>query len=472
MSRLSRLWPSRLWPSRSWPLRLWPQTLAGQLIALLLIALIGSQLLTGLLFLDERRDALLGAQRDHVLARTATVVRLLEATAPADRPAMLAAAASRELRFALRPDARGGDMHGHEAEEGHGPSRADEMGRIERRLAGHLERLLEGTRAGPPLVELGRLDDPDRLGLVLSVPLADGTWLRAVTQGPAAGHALPVPALVALLLSAAGIVLVVAVTVRRVTRPLRRLADAAEAFGRGEAGSPLEVEGPLEARRTIAAFNEMRARVRRFLDDRVAMLAAISHDLRTPITALRLRAELVDDAETREKMLATLEELQRMVEATLHFARAEAAAEPTRRIDLAALVEALVEDFAETGRPVRYAGPESLAAELRPDALRRLLRNLIDNALTYGGAADVGLAATETGLEICVDDRGPGIPPEQRERVFDPFARLESSRSRETGGVGLGLSIARSLARSHGGDVTLHTAPGGGLRAKVTLPRG
>lgn len=445
-------------------LRPWPQSLAGQLVALLLLALVGSQLVAGLLFLGERRDALLAAQRDHILVRTATAARLLEASEPQRYAEVLAAASSRELRFALAP-ARPGEM-------GHGDTGHGEMGRLERRLAGELAGLLQGTPAGPPRVELRPLGAPPRLGLRLAVPLEGVGWLTAETQGPLRPRGLAAPAVVALLVSALAVVLVTVVTVRRVTRPLRRLADAAESFGRGEAGAPLEVEGPAEARRTIAAFNQMRARVRRFLDDRVALLAAISHDLRTPITALRLRAELVDDAETREKMLATLEELQRMVEATLHFARAEAAAEPTRRTDLAALVEALVADFAETGRPVTYAGPDSLTAELRPDAVRRLLRNLIDNALTYGREAAVTLATAAGGVEVCIDDRGPGIPPEQRERVFDPFARLESSRSRETGGVGLGLSIARSLARSHGGDVTLHTAPGGGLRAKVTLPLG
>ena len=450
--------------------KLWPGSLAGQLIALLLIALVGSQLLAGLLFFGERRDALLAMQRDHVLARTASVVRLLAATAPDRADEVLAASSSRLLRFRLSrepaPEASG--------DEGRIGGRIE--GRIERRLAADLAGYLEGTGAGMPRVGLTRLEGQGRharLGLTLAVPLGpepEALWLTARTVAPLRPVGWAWPAVAALAASATAISLIVIFMVRRVTRPLRRLADAAEAFGRGEPGAPLEVQGPVEARRSVAAFNEMRGRIRRFVDDRMSLLAAISHDLRTPITALRLRAELIEETETREKMLETLEELQRMVEATLSFAREESAAEPTRRVDVAALIEALVADFAELGRPVSYRGPESLIAELRPDALRRALRNLIDNALTYGAKAETALVQSEQGLEICIDDAGPGIPPEQRERVFDPFRRLETSRSRETGGVGLGLSIARSIARGHGGDLTLQTAPGGGLRAVLSLP--
>ncbi len=477
-------------------LRPWPRSLAGQLIALLLLALIASHLIAGALFVGERRDALLAAQREQVLARTATAVRLLAATPPAQARRLLRAASSPELRFRVTPRP---------------PVPAAAMdSRLERRLAAALAARLAGSGAGAPRVALGRLPHhegmpgdmsggmpggmrgrmpergPERgpgpgwhgaFGLTLAVPLdaasgEAGLWLEARTLAPLRAPGWAGPAVVALAVSALAISLVVVLTVRRVTRPLRGLADAAEAFGRGEPGAPLAVAGPAEARRTIAAFNEMRARIRRFVDDRLRLLAAISHDLRTPITALRLRAELVEDEETRARMLETLEELQRMVEATLRFAREESASEPTRRVDLAALVESLVADFAELGRPVRYQGPESLPASLRPDALRRALRNLIDNALTYGAAAEVRLAPGPAGVEICVDDRGPGIPPEARERVFDPFQRLEDSRSRETGGVGLGLSIARSIARGHGGDLTLHDAPGGGLRARLWLPAG
>ncbi|WP_119167256.1 sensor histidine kinase [Algihabitans albus] len=443
--------------------KLWPESLAGQLIALLLVALVGSQLLAGLLFFGERRDALLAVQRDHTLARTASVVRLLAATPPDQAQRVLEASSSRLLRFRLS--------------QGPVPEAGRRQGRIERRLAADLAGYLEGTGAGAPRIGLTRLNGHGhyaRFGLTLAVPLgpeSEAPWLAASTVAPLRPAGWAWPAVAALMVSAATISLVVVLMVRRVTRPLRRLADAAEAFGRGEPGAPLEVEGPVEARRTVAAFNEMRARIRRFVDDRLRLLAAVSHDLRTPITALRLRAELIEETETREKMLETLEELQRMVEATLSFAREESTREPTRRVDLAALVEALVADFAELGRPVSYRGPESLTAELRPDALRRALRNLVDNALTYGETAEVTLVRTEEGTEIHVDDSGPGIPPEQRERVFEPFQRLESSRSRETGGVGLGLAIARSVVRGHGGDLTLHTAPGGGLRATLSLPK-
>ena len=349
--------------------KLWPGSLAGQLIALLLIALVGSQLLAGLLFFGERRDALLAMQRDHVLARTASVVRLLATTAPDRADEVLAASSSRLLRFRLSrepaPEASG--------DEGRIGGRIE--GRIERRLAADLAGYLEGTGAGMPRVALTRLEGQGRharLGLTLAVPLGpepEALWLAARTVAPLRPVGWAWPAVAALAASATAISLIVIFMVRRVTRPLRRLAEAAEAFGRGEPGAPLEVQGPVEARRSVTAFNEMRGRIRRFVDDRMSLLAAISHDLRTPITALRLRAELIEETETREKMLETLAELQRMVEATLSFAREESTAEPTRRVDVAALIEALVADFAElgaAGKLPRAREPDCGAAARRP----------------------------------------------------------------------------------------------------------
>jgi signal transduction histidine kinase len=200
------------------------------------------------------------------------------------------------------------------------------------------------------------------------------------------------------------------------------------------------------------------------------MLAAISHDLRTPLTSLRLRAEFVTDEETREKLLGTIEEMQAMTEATLVFAREEATGEPTRTVDLAALLESLCADLADLGWSVSFAEAEPMAYRCRADALRRALRNLIENAVRYGGQARVALGASADGIEITIDDDGPGIPPQDLERVFQPFVRLELSRNRSTGGVGLGLAIARGIIRAHGGDILLANRPHG-LRALLRLPR-
>ncbi|MBN9009336.1 MAG: HAMP domain-containing protein [Rhizobiales bacterium] len=259
---------------------------------------------------------------------------------------------------------------------------------------------------------------------------------------------------------------------RRVTRPLKALAASAEAFGRGDAVAPLPESGPDEARRLIHAFNQMQERLSRFVTDRTRMLAAIGHDLRTPITSLKLRAEMVDDEETRQKMRATLDEMQHMTEATLAFARDDAGAEPSRAVDLAALIESAVDDLAEMGKPVSFADAGRLVYSCRPTALKRAIGNLIENAIQYGERARVRLTAAPSGPVIAVEDDGPGIPAERIDEVFKPFTRLESSRSRETGGSGLGLSIARSIVLAHGGTLALRNREDGGLAAEIRLPPG
>ncbi|HIC80537.1 MAG TPA: HAMP domain-containing protein, partial [Kiloniellaceae bacterium] len=258
-----------------------------------------------------------------------------------------------------------------------------------------------------------------------------------------------------------------------ITRPLRALSGAAERLGRGENLEPLAETGPEDVRRTTRAFNAMQERLTRFVRDRTRMLAAISHDLRTPITALRLRAEFVEDAETRQKILETLEEMSGMIEAVIGFARDEATAEATRRVDLVALIQSQIDDLADQGEKVTFqtAGIEgTLSYDCRPTALKRLLHNLIGNALRYAGAARVSLIRDDQALSVLVEDEGPGIPAEQLEQVFDPFFRVEGSRSQDTGGVGLGLAIARSIAHAHGGDLVLENRPEGGLCARLTLP--
>jgi signal transduction histidine kinase len=279
------------------------------------------------------------------------------------------------------------------------------------------------------------------------------------------------PSLLSMGVMAVALSLIVIFMVRRITRPMAQLAAAAESVGRGETVAPLGEQGPLDVRQTTRAFNQMHERLQRFVQDRTRMLAAISHDLRTPITSLRLRAEFVEDEETRAKILETLDEMQRMTEATLAFAREEAAREETRTVDLGALLESLCEDLAEMGMDVAFAGADKTPYPCRPLSLKRAVRNLVENAVAYGERARVALERTGDAFEIVIDDDGPGIPEADFERVFAPFVRLEESRSRETGGIGLGMAIARSIARGHGGDITLANRAGGGLRAIIHLPR-
>jgi signal transduction histidine kinase len=227
----------------------------------------------------------------------------------------------------------------------------------------------------------------------------------------------------------------------------------------------------IETRQASHAFNTMQARLRGLIENRTRMLAAISHDLRTPLTLLRLRAENVENLQERDKMLATIAEMDSMVGETLQFARDEATTEIRRPTDIAALVQSLIDDMVEAGLPVKMEPAEPIVYDCRPDALKRAIRNLLDNAVKYGKAASVAIQTTPKTIEIIVDDEGPGIPEQEISRVFDPFYRLEESRSRETGGVGLGLAIAQSIVQAHSGELVLSNRPTAGLRARIALPR-
>lgn len=258
--------------------------------------------------------------------------------------------------------------------------------------------------------------------------------------------------------------------VRRTAAPVGQFALAADRFGTDVNAPPLPEAGSPEVRRAIRAFNRMQERLRRYVDDRTMMMAAISHDLRTALTRLKLRAEFIDDNEQRAKAVNDLDEMQLMIESTLAFARDEAVQEKRSRVDLAALLQSLCADYSDSGRNVRYQGPDRAVFEGRPVALRRAFANLIDNAVRYGDEALVTLAAENGACVVRVEDRGPGIPLALREQVFAPFYRIESSRSRETGGMGLGLAVVRSVVRGHGGDITLGDREGGGLVVRVVLP--
>jgi signal transduction histidine kinase len=300
---------------------------------------------------------------------------------------------------------------------------------------------------------------------LVSVRLSDGSWLnfaaRQVVSEPLWKTHFIAPL-------ATGFLVVVALSVwavRRAALPLGLLAAAAQRLGRDVTVAPLPVAGPREVRAAAQAFNDMQARLRRFVEDRTQMVAAISHDLRTPITRLKLRAEFIDDDEQRIKMLSDLDEMEAMISATLAFARGEAAGESRRPVDLAAMLRDLCGDF-----DANCEAPANLVINAGPTGIKRAFANLLENARKYGGGARVRLTPADGQVTIFIDDDGPGIPSWELERVFSPFYRLETSRNRDTGGTGLGLSVARSAVRAHGGDIVLAKRDGGGLRATVTLP--
>jgi len=441
-------------------MKLWSKTLTGQTISLLLIALLGSQLFSFLIFSDERRSILLDERRKNALARIVPVVRLLEDTPPELHKRILKATRRGWLKFQL-------------AEQSAVKVSADNP------LQRHLIELLD-NKAQQARVQILREEEDKQasrnkrrrrsLSLLVAVSLSSGQWLNVKIYHYSRTKSLISSSLISSLIMVIAVTAIVIFILRRITHPLVALRVAAEKLGRGESTPPLPEIGPADIRQTTHAFNQMNQRLKRFVQDRTRLLAAISHDLRTPITILRLRAEFIDDSETRDKILATLDEMQAMTEAALTFARDAATEEETRRIDLSALVASLCDDLADMGQEVQFIEEQKHPYACRPLSLKRALRNLIENAVRYGKRALVSIEASDTELHINIDDEGSGLHGDDLERVFEPFVRLESSRNRETGGIGLGMSIARSIVRGHGGEVVLKNRVGGGLRVIVTLP--
>ena len=456
-------------------MRLAPRSLAGQLTLLLLLALAAAQGIAVALFAWERIEALRHAHRDDAVQRTATVARLLAGTPPALHESVIAAASTELARFSLT-----------------GEPVVDETGPGERAaaIAGDLSAALgaHATQVRVAPLWTRHMDDDDDWDhdhddddrghghwepdwFTASVALGGGRWLNVAVGPPPGAPAWGVAFVAVFLLSALGIAAVAVVMGRRIAKPMRRLAAAAGRLGRGEAVENLSEAGPAETRETVRAFNLMRERLDRYVHDRTAMLAAVSHDLKTPITSLRLHAEFVEDEETRARILAALDEMQRMTEDALAFIREDMQREETRTVDLHALVDSVAADLAELGHDIAVADTGRILVACRASALRRALRNLLENAAAYGGRAAARIERDDAEVRIVVEDEGPGIPERDLERVFEPFVRLETSRSRETGGSGLGLAIARSIVRGHGGDIRLENRADGGLRATVALPQ-
>ncbi|MGL4240861.1 MAG: ATP-binding protein, partial [Beijerinckiaceae bacterium] len=293
--------------------------------------------------------------------------------------------------------------------------------------------------------------EPYRHMLLISMRLDDQSWVNFST--PRLGTVQPFdPAMLALTVCLAVVIIVIAALLLAwVTRPLRDLAEAAERFSLDGKPDPLDESGPSEVRRAARAFNTMRERIRRLVDDRTQALAAVSHDLRTPITRVRLRSELLDDAQTRDLIDADLLEMEGMIESTLEFLKSGESTEQRRLLDLSSIAKTYVDDARDSGRDIVFSGAESLSVDGQLVALKRAVSNLVGNALKYATVVSVEARRHDGFAELVVRDDGPGIPDDQLESVFDPIVRIETSRSKETGGVGLGLTIARTIARAHRG---------------------
>ncbi len=437
--------------------RLLPDSLAGRTTLVLLVGL--SAFHIGSLWLHERTEhsAAAEARQEQVAERLAAAERALAAQPEAARDATAHALSSPALELHWSPVA------------------ALRNGSADPELEPLRNRLLRLVPE-PGVLRLGYAEEgPVATGhmVIGAMALPDGSWLNFATpvfHGTAATVGAGHSSLLSLSAMALGIILASVLVVRWITRPLRRLAEAADRFGREPDPVPMPEDGPREVRHAARAFNAMQARIHRLVEDRTQALAAVSHDLRTPITRLRLRAGFVEDPEAQARIDADLDEMEAMVAATLAYLRGEQETEAPKLADVAAMLQTLVTDAADAGRRASYDGPAHADLLCRPLALKRALSNLVENALTYGGAARVSLREDAGSLRIAVEDEGPGIPESELQRVFEPFRRLEASRNRATGGVGLGLTIARRAIEAEGGRLVLANRPGGGLTAMVTLP--
>jgi signal transduction histidine kinase len=436
-----------------------PDGLAARFALLLAGALVAINLVAVALLSSERQRLGRALSEGRAIERLALIVPLIEAAAPEDRARIAELAEDRFARVEL------------EAEPIVGAGETDARATLLLRQT--LAALGSGAtevRAAALSAPRGGRDGPpaERLALSVEIAPADGrapAWLNIVarpSRRPPDAERLPL--LLVLLLSLAAVLAVGLLFIRRLTRPLAALAAAARAAGRGDQSARVAETGARELRETARAFNEMQTRIARFDAERTRTLAAVGHDLRTPITSLRIRAEMLDEPD-REPMVRTLDEMTVMADGLVAYARGQGDAEEVVAVDLAALLGRLC---AERGAGFVSTRPATVRG--RPVALARAFGNLVDNALRYGSAARVRVDPVEDDAVVTVDDDGPGIPPERIEAMFEPFVRGEASRSLETGGVGLGLAIARAIIRAHGGDVTLANRDDGGLRARILLP--
>jgi signal transduction histidine kinase len=447
-------------------MRLAPRSLLGQLALLVLAAFLAAQVISIWLFADERGAAIRAAQRFETIERATAVGNALDTAPIASRDSILAAVNSRLVRFSI------GDMPLVEA------GRVDlvlietgeEIRATEITISPHDGRPAESPAASSWLHERMRAAGVAPVEFRISLPLVDGNWLNVSARFQRPDLQAPPALLGATLVSLMLLMAALWYGLGRITRPLRQLASAADRFGIDAPAPDMPRQGPREVQALSDALTRMHARLTAMIGDRTRMLAALGHDLRSPITALRVRAEMVDDDETRERMVVILDEMQEMVESTLAYSRGVSTDQPMERTDLAALVRDLAGELSETGSPIRVDALTPVLADVRRAAMRRALRNLMENAQRYGGQVRVSVGQSEGTACMRIEDAGPGIPAEDLEKVFDPFTRLETSRSRDTGGIGLGLPIARAILRAHGGDVVLTNRREFGLQADISLP--
>lgn len=486
------LYTPKLWPML-WP-RLWPRTLGTQLVLVTVLAVVISNMVVVFWFsLGHQRDNM-AAEQERFIDRAASTAILLSKTPPDVRDTAVRAFSGNFW----------GGLGLHK-----GTIAPQSMSTDEQKLSLHLRAILPAGMASSAAVyfkpPVSLLPPPDTMGphpprpndipgaggppgphpgephiplqesmgrmLYIVIPISPDTQLVAHFFRPPSFFWPPqllLAAIVTILIAS----LAAAYIAQRVTRPLAKLAAAASNAAHGGEAARVPEQGPQDVRRAAAAFNAMNDQVKRTLESQRHLLSAVGHDLRTPITAMRINIEFVEDEELAGRLAKNLDELQALTEAVLSAARGTGG-EKQRQMDITALAESLCADLDDLALPVSWLGGASATLNCRPNEMRRAIRNLIENAVHYGKKAEVSIVSTAQHIEIRVEDEGPGIPPEDRERVFEPFVRLEASRNMATGGVGLGLTLVHAIAQGHGGKIVLAEREDGksGLSARMILPR-
>tara|TARA_R110002049_G_scaffold186056_1_gene354330 strand:- start:282 stop:1649 length:1368 start_codon:yes stop_codon:yes gene_type:complete len=440
-----------------------PRSLFARLMAIWLVGIALVLAASFALFVGERERVGRAALFEGVAQEVATTADVLDHLAPSERAARIEELGRRRLRLSLGPF----PSHARQLDADHPFSRALQEAMPERRASAYLLPRSEHSRG-----DHHRGDA--RFVLLVSVRLADGAPLNVYMPGipPQPEFRAPAPArlLAALVALVGGVLALSWIAVRLATRPLRTMAEAANRLGDDpERAAPLPTGGPTEVGAAATAFNRMQQRVREHIRERTRILAAISHDLQTPVTRLRLRAEQIDDVALRQRFNADLDAMQTLIREGLDFARSRDDATPLQPVDIDGLLDAITEDAREMGWQVAVSGRAGRPCPARPPTLRRALWNIVENGIKFGERVEIIVHAARERIVLEIRDHGPGMAEDDLEKVFEPFCRTESSRNRDTGGTGLGLAIARNLLRTQGGEVRLSNHPDGGLIARVTL---
>jgi signal transduction histidine kinase len=405
-------------------------------------------------------------EQSSLLNEAAEIVRMIEAAPPPMRQALAAAAGTNVFHA-------GWYAVGSRASASlEAAPRSDEEG-TQKRISARVQRaavVLRPERAGsvPP----GIVYDRTRplVPYMLAVQLNDGSWLVFSVMQRTWGMPWADRWVTWLCFLAVSITVVTVFAARQFSKPIERLAAAVRQFGLNPRAPPIAETGPKELQEVVKTFNAMQAQIQKFVAYRTMMLAAISHDLRTPLTRMRLRGEFIEDPEQQARLFRDVDEMQNMVDEALAFFRDDAICEETTSFDLPHVLLTIANDYADQHIDIGYAGPAHAVYRGRPFALKRAFTNLIDNAAKYAKAPEIELSCEETALVVAIRDRGPGIPPDALDNVFRPYYRIDKSRNRTTGGVGLGLTVAQAIVQGHGGEIILKNRPDGGLEARIVLP--